>query len=180
MASSNNVFAEPMLDDETFLEEYVDDLRALQEEGHLPSDFNKEVPYKVYSFEGSGCGSHRSIVLSTDDERFFSVELGFIKVDGIKRIYPVTRKIDASHKPKFTFHGTVKMSTATLLSRGIATMKKFGSYFKFCNNCQHFCNYYLDAIDLGETKKMTDIEKAGIITLAMAFIALLVSLMLKK
>ena len=180
MASCNDVFAEPMLDDKQFLEKYSKELRALQEEGHLPSDINKEVPYKVYSLEGSGCGSHRSIVLSTDDERFFSVELGFIKVDGIKRIYPVTRKIDASHKPKFTFHGTVKMSTATLLSRGIATMKKFGSYFKFCNNCQNFCNYYLEAIDLGKTKKMTDGEKGGIIALAMTFIALLVSLLLKK
>ena len=180
MASCNDVFAEPMLDDEQFLEKYSKKLRALQKEGHLPLDFNKEVPYKVYSFEGSGYGSHRSIVLSTDDERFFSIELGFIKVNGIKRIYPVTRKIDASFKPKFTFHGTVNMSTATLLSRGIATMKNFGSYFKFCNNCQNFCNYYLEAIELGKTKKMTDGEKAGIIAIASGIIALLFTLMLKK
>ena len=169
-----------MLDDQNFLEDYGKELRALQDSGHLPSDFKKEMTYNVYSIEGSGCGSHRSIVLSSDDKRFFSMELGFIKVDGIKRIYPVTRKIDANLKPKFTFHGTVKMPTGKLLSRGVATLKKFGNYFKFCNNCQNFCNYYLEAIGLGKTKKMTDGDKATLITLAVGILAILLMFVISK
>ena len=181
MALSKDVFAEPMLDDDkTFLEEYARELKALQDEGVLPSDLKKELPYKVYSVEGSSCGAHRSIVLSSDDQKFFTIELGFITVDGIKRVYPVTRKLDASLKHKFTSHGTVKLSTNDLLARGIATLKKFGSYFKFCNNCQHFCNYYLESIGLSKTKKMTDVEKTSLIALALGFCALLLSLILKK
>lgn len=182
MASCNDVFAEPMLEnDETFLEDYSDDLRALQEAGDLPSDLKKKMTYKVYSLEGSGCGSHRSIVLSTDDQRFFSIELGFIyTVDGVKRIYPVTRKIDARLKDKFEYHGTVTMSTGTLLARGVATLKKFGNYFKFCNNCQSYCNYYLEAIGLGHTKKFTDGEKASLISIAAGLFAMLLMLIFKK
>ena len=181
MASCNDVFAEPMLEnDETFLEDYSDDLRALQEAGDLPSDLKKEMTYKVYSLEGSGCGSHRSIVLSTDDQRFFSIELGFITVDGVKRIYPATRKIDARHKHKFKYHGEVTMSTGTLLARGVATLKKFGNYFKFSNNCQSYCNYYLEAIGLGHTREITDDQKASLIIIATGLCAILLMLIFKK
>ena len=58
------------------------------------------------------------------------------------------------------------MSAETLISRGVATMKKFGSYFKFCNNCQHFSNYYLESIGLGETKKLTDSDKTTLAAMA--------------
>ena len=110
------------------------------------------MPFKVHSIQGSGCGPHRSVVLSVDDETFFTVELGFVTVDGKKRIYPVTRKIDARSKHKLSYHGEVTMSVGTLISTAVATLKKFGSYFKFCNKCQHFCNSYLESIGLGETK----------------------------
>ncbi len=182
MASCNDVFAEPMLDDdENFLEDYCNDLTKLQEEGILPTDLKKEMTYNVYSLEGSGCGAHRSIVLSSDDKRFFSIELGFIDTkDGKRRIYPVTEKIDARLKKKFESHGKVSMSTATLLSQGVAVMKKFGNYFKFCNNCQDYCNYYLEAIGLGDKKKMTDVEKTALFSIAAALLAILLMLVLKK
>ena len=181
MALCNDVFAEPMLeDDKTFLQEYTKKLKELQNKGVLPSDLKKEIPYKVYSVEGSSCGAHRSIVLSSDDKRFFTIELGFIKVDGINRIYPVTREIDATHKPKFTSHGTVTMSTGKLLGHGVAVLKKFGSYFKFCNNCQDYCNHYLESIGLGKTKKMTDAQKTSLITLAAGLCAILLMLIFKK
>ena len=83
----------------------------------------------------------------------------FVIVDGTKGIYPVTQKIDASLKPELSYHGEVKMSAGTIISKAVATLKKFGSYFKFRNNCQDFCNYYLESIDLGEIKKLTDSEK---------------------
>ena len=181
MASCNDVFAEPMLeDDKTFLEKYVKELKELQNQGVLPSDLEEEKPYKVYSVEGSSCGAHRSIVLSSDDKRFFTIELGFIKVDGIKRIYPVTKEIPATLKPKFTSHGTVTMSTINLLGRGVTVLKKFGSYFKFCNNCQDYCNYYLESIGLGKTKKMTDVEKTSLIAVAVGLCAIVLKLIFKK
>ena len=182
MASCNDVFAEPMLeDDKTFLEKYVKKLKKLQNQGVLPSDLEEEKPYKVYSVEGSSCGAHRSIVLSSDDKRFFTIELGFTEdADGIHRIYPVTKEIDAILKPNFTSHGTVTMSTATLLGHGVAVMKKFGSYFKFCNNCQDYCNHYLESIGLGETKKMTDAQKLSLITLAAGLCVILLRLIFKK
>ena len=172
MALCNDVYAEPMLeDDKTFLKEYAKQLKKLQNKGVLPSDLEEEKPYKVYSVEGKSCGAHRSIVLSSDDKRFFTIELRLIKdADGINRIYPATNEIDATHKPKFTSHGTVTMSTGELLVRGVAVLKKFGSYSKFCNNCQDFCNYYLESIGLGKTKKMTDFEKIRLITLAAALV----------
>ena len=57
MALCNDVFAEPMLeDDKTFLEKYVKKLKELQNKGVLPSDLKKGISYKVYSVEGSSCG----------------------------------------------------------------------------------------------------------------------------
>ncbi len=180
--ASCNVFAEPMLDDDNFLKEYATQLHALQEAGDLPSDLKKEMTYQVYSFEGSGSGygAHRSIVLSSDGKRFFSMELRLITVDGINRIYPFTQKIDECYKGKLKFHGTVKMSTGTLLSRGVTILKEFGNYFMPCNNCQDYCNYYLEAIGLGDTKMMTDGQKASLISLAVGVLAILLMLILKK
>ena len=177
MASCEDVFAESMLDDDTFLEEYATEVQALRLQGVLPSDLEKKLPYKVYSFEGSSFGAHRSIVLSSDDQQFFTIELGCITVDDIKRVYPVTQTLDASLKQKFKYHGKVTKSTMELLARGVQTLKQFGSYFKFGNNCQDFCNYYLESIGLGETKRMTDVESTKLIA---ALGTLLVSLMLKR
>ena len=176
----SDVFAEPMLDNDDFLNEYVKQLRSLQDQNVLPRDLKKEMPFKVYCFEGSGCGPHRSVVLSADDKTFFSVELGFVTVDGKKRIYPVTRKIDASLKPKLSYHGQVKMSAGTLISTAVATLKKFGSYFKFCNNCQDFCNYYLESIGLGETKKLTHSDKTTLAAMAVGVLTILLMILFKK
>ena len=175
----SNVSAQPMLDNVDFLNIYVEQLRSLQNQNVLPRDLEKEMPFKVYSIEGSGCGTHRSVVLSADDKTFFTVELGFIIIDDTRRIYPVTEQMDASLMPKLFYHGQVNMSAGTLISRALATMKKFGSYFKYCNNCQHFCNNYLVAIGLGETKKMTDSDKASIAAMAIGLLAMLMKLVKK-
>ena len=72
MASCND-------DDEKFFEEYYANLQELKETGHIPLNIKKKVPYKVYSLQGISCGSHRFIVLSSDDKRFFSIELEIIE-----------------------------------------------------------------------------------------------------
>ena len=76
MALCNNIFAEPMLDTEQYLEEYKQQLIELDKRNLLP-DLNMELKYKVYSIQGSGFGAHKSIVLTTNDEQFVTVEAWF-------------------------------------------------------------------------------------------------------
>ena len=128
--------------------------------------------YKVYSIRGSEFGSHKSIVLTPDDKNFLTVELGFIKVEGKKHIYPVTKQIPESSKTKLEYLGTIKAKGEDLLGKAVAVMKRFGSYFKFCNNCQDFCNMYLEAIGLKQAQSLTDGDKvatAGIFAGIIAF-----------
>lgn len=179
MAVCNDVFAEPMLDEDEYLDKYLKQLRSLNEEGLLP-DLKKEMVYKVYSIQGSDWGAHKSIVLTTNDKNFVTVELGFIKIDGKKRIYPVTRSLKPASKANLTFHGEIKTTGGKLISKAVATMKKFGSYFKFCNNCQDYCNLYLESIGLGKEKKLTDGDKAILVTIAGAVLLLILAVFARR
>ena len=69
--SSTDIFAEPMLDNEDYLEEYMKQLTELDKKGLLP-DLDATLNYKVYSIRGSQFGTHKSIVLTTDDEHFIT------------------------------------------------------------------------------------------------------------
>ena len=159
MASSpSDVFAEPMIDSDDYLKEYVKQLRKLNAQGLLP-DLKKTLKYKVYSIQGSGFGAHRSIVLTSDDEHFVTVELGFITVNEKKHIYPVTKAIDKSFVPKMKYLGEINTTGNQLIGKALAVMKRFGSYFKFRHNCQDFCNRYLEAIGLTEAKTLTTGDK---------------------
>ena len=170
--SSNDVFAEPMLDTEEYLEKYKKQLIELDKKKLLPK-LNLKLKYKVYSIRGSEFGAHKSIVLTTDDEHFVTVELGFIKVDGVKRIYPVTRAVDKSRKAKMEYLGEIQATGEELIGKAVAVMKKFGSYFKLCNNCQDYCNMYAEAIGLKHAQKLTDGDKAAIAGILAAIVAFL-------
>ena len=158
MALCDDVFAEPMLDTEQYLEKYKQQLIELGKQNLLPN-LNKKLKYKVYSIQGGNFGAHKSIVLTTNDEQFVSVELGFIKIDGKKHIYPVTRKIDKALKPKMEYLGEIEDTDINLIGKKVAVMKRFGNYFKFCNNCQNFCNMYTEAIGLKQAQTLTDRDK---------------------
>ena len=173
---SHEKFAEPMLEGEEFLQEYIDQLKPLLKDGTIPN-LGEKKEFQVYSIKGSGFGSHKSIVLSADGQRFFSVELGFITVDGEKRIYPVTRKIPSSIKDKLTSLGKIEATSGDLISKAIALMKKFGSYFKWCNNCQDYCNYYLEEIGLSKAQTLTDGDKGIILGFAAAILVILYKLL---
>ena len=80
-------------------------LAKLNEKGLLPN-LDAILTYKVYSFGGSDFGAHKSIVLTTTDRHFVTVELGLMTVDGKKHIYPVTRELHPSNKPKLEYLGT--------------------------------------------------------------------------
>ena len=157
--SLTDVFAEPMLDSDSYLQRYKNQLIELDKKGLLPK-LDATLTYKVYSIRGSEFGAHKSIVVTADDEHFFTVELGFIKVNGKKHIYQVTRQLHPSNKPKLEYLGTVKAKRQDLIAKAVAVMKQFGNYFKFCKNCQDFCNKYVEAIGLKEAKSLTDGDKA--------------------
>ena len=151
-----------MLDTEEYLQEYKDQLIDLDKKGLLPR-LDVNLTYKVYTIRASQFGAHKSIVLSTDDEHFITVELGFITVDGKKHIYPVTRQLSKSAKAKMEYLGTINAKGEDLIGKAVAVMRHFGSYFKFCNNCQNFCNMYAEAIGLKNAQTLTDGDKATII-----------------
>ena len=174
--SSSDIFAEPMLDTDHYLQEYKEQLTELDKEGLLPR-LNLKLGYKVYSLRGSKFGAHKSIVLTTDDEHFVTVELGFIKVNGKKHIYPVTRSVDKSALAKMEYLGKVEATGQELIGKAIAVMKKFGSYFKFCNNCQDYCNMYTEAIGLKQSQTLTDGDKVALAGLVAAIVAFLFAVM---
>ena len=136
--------------------------------------------YKVYSIQGSEFGSHKSIVLTTDDEHFVTVELGFIIVHGKKHIYPVTKQLPKSMKSKMEYIETIEAKGQGLIGKAVLVMKHFGSYGKLCNNCQDFCNMYLEAIGLKKAQKLTDGELAVITGGALGAITVALFSMLSK
>ena len=174
--SLTDVFAEPMLDAKEYLKKYREQLVDLDKKGLLPK-LDVNLTYKVYSIRGSEFGAHKSIVLTTDDEHFVTVELGFIKVDGKKHIYPVTRSLSKSMKSKMEYLGTIEAKGEELIGKAVAVMKQFGSYFKFCNNCQNFCNMYVEAIGLKKAQTLTDGDKAKIAGIVAAIVAFLFAML---
>ena len=173
--SPNDVFAKPMLETDEYLEKYRQQLIELDKKNLLPN-LNLKLKYKVYSIRGSEFGAHKSIVLTTDDEHFVTVELGFIEVDGVNHIYPFTKAVDKSLKAKMEYLGEIQATGEELIGKAVAVMKKFGRYFKLCNNCQDFCNMYTKAIGLEHARKMTDGDKAAIAGILAAIVAFLFAL----
>ena len=165
-----------MLDDKEHLEDYRQQLLELDKKGLLPR-LDVNLNYKVYSIRKSGFGAHKSIVLTTDDEHFVTVELGLITINETKHIYPVAQELPKSSKSKLEFHGTITAKGEDLVVKAVTVMKKFGSYFKFCNNCQDYCNYYLEEISLKQAQSLTDGDKAPVAAIATAIIAFLFALM---
>ena len=147
-----------------YLHEYWWKVVDLENKGFLP--FNKLdvcLPYYVFSIGGSKFGAHKSIVLTTDNERFVTVELGFRTVDGRKFTSPVTRPLlELLAENKLEYLGTIMATGVDLIEKAVVVMKQFGSYSKFCHNCQDFCNMYLKAIGLRQAQTLTDGDKVSV------------------
>ena len=172
MASCDEIFAEPMIVTEEYLEKYRKQLTKLENQNLLPV-MNQKLKYKVYSIQSEYIGGHKSIVLTTTDQHFVSVELGFQIVNGKKHIYPVTRKIDVALKPKMTYLGVIEATGEDLVAKAVAVMRHFGKYFKLLKNCQNYCNMYLEAIGLKKAKSLTDADKVAILGMIGGIISLL-------
>ena len=164
--------AEPMLDTDKYLKKYLKQLDELGKQGLLPK-LDEELQYQVYSIKESGFGAHKSIVLTTDDEHFLTVELGFTEVKGVKHVSPVTQHLPKSAKPKMEKLGTIVAKGEDLIVKAVAVMKHFGSYFKFGNNCQDYCNKYAAAIGLQGAQSLTDGDKVALTGLVGAILAFL-------
>lgn len=181
--SLSDIFAEPMIDTEKYLQKYKDQLIDLHKKGLLPR-LDVNLTYKVYTIRGSQFGAHKSIVLTTDDEHFITVELGFITVDGKKHIYPVTRELSKAAKAKMEYLGTINAKGEDLIGKAVAAMKQFGSYFKPCNNCQDFCNMYAKEIGLSNVQTLTDGDKVGVrgtcIAIASGIVSLFLILLMRR
>ena len=180
--SGSDLFAEPMLDTDEYFNKYLEQLDELGKNGLLPK-LDEELQYQVYSIKGSGFGAHKSIVLTTDDEHFLTVELGFMEVDGVKHIYPVTQHLPKSSKPKMEELGTIFAKFEDLILTAVAVMEHFGGYFKFCKNCQDYCNYYVEAIGLEGARSLTDADKVtitGLVSGLMGGILAILAAVLRK
>lgn len=175
--SLSDIFAKPMLDTEEHLKRYKERLIELDRKGLLPK-LDVTLTYKVYTIRGSEFGGHKSIVLTTDDKHFVTVELGFCEVDGKKRTCPMTRPVSKSLKSKMEYLGTINAKGEDLIGKSVAVMKQFGSYFKPCNNCQDFCNMYAKEIGLNNVQTLTDGDKVGVIGTCIAIASGIVSLFL--
>ena len=172
MSSGGEIFAEPMLDTEEYLQEYMQQLTKLDKKNLLP-DLTLKLPYKVYSIQESGIGGHKSIVLTTNDKQFVSVELGIKEYEGRNHIYPVTREIKRNLKPDMEYLGEIEATGEDLIAKAIAVMKHFGEYFKFGNNCHDFCNRYIEAIGLKEAQTLTKNDTEAIVGMIARIISFL-------
>lgn len=175
--SLTDFFVAPMLDDDEHLEEYFTQITELGKNGLLPN-LDETLTYKVYSISGSHFGAHKSIVLTTNDKHFITVELNFKIFAGKKHIYPRTRELPSSIKPHLTEIGEIKAKGLDLIVKAVAVMKRFGTYSKLSNNCQDFCNRYLEAIGLKGS--LTDVHKAAIGAIVAGIMLLGVVVALRK
>lgn len=73
--------------------------------------------------------------------------------------------------------GTITATGQDLITKAVAVMKHFGSYFKLCNNCQDYCNMYAEAIGLQGARSLTDGDKLTLTGLAAAILVFLVAVM---
>ena len=93
-----------------------------------------------------------------------------VRVDGKfkKHTFPVTRRVPKSYKSEMKYLGEVSNTAKILINeKALEVMKKFGCYFKPCNNCQDFCNKYVKAIGLPKAaQEITDADKGWLTTLA--------------
>ena len=148
MSCKGPLCAQPMLGSRKCIEKYYQELIDLTKKCKLPN-LLANLEYKVYTICGSNIDAHKSVVLSHNDINFFTIELGFYKMsDGETHVKPVTKALDSSLRSKLEFIGTVKTTGAILFEKAVEAMRKFGGYYKFCNNCHDYCNTFLESIGL--------------------------------
>lgn len=147
MSCENVLQADVLLDDDRHLKLYAERLWKLEEEGYLPN-LTTALNYHVYTIQASGLYGHRSVVFSTNYHHFVTLELCLWNENGKNYVLPVTRALNNVYRSKLHYCGTIYTTGEQLIKQALVSMKAFGSYFKACNNCRHFCDTFLVAIGL--------------------------------
>ena len=136
--------ANPVLMDQKHIDEYWEQLHELGRQGMLP-DLSENLQYKVYTIKAGGVCGHKSVVLSSNNIHFVTVELGFSKNNGKWHVSPVTKALAAKHHSKLSFHGVVSKTGYQLISTALEVMKKFGIYDRLTRNCHDYCHMFIKA-----------------------------------
>lgn len=149
MATSCNTCSEvftanAVLTDQKYIEEYWKQLDELNNEGMLP-DLSIELQYYVYTIESGGFCGHKSVVLSSNNIHFVTVELGLCKENGNWYIRPVTNALPSKSHSKLLFQGKIAKTGYQLINTALDVMKKFGSYHRLFRNCHHYCDMFIKA-----------------------------------
>ena len=143
--SCSEIFhANPVLTDQRHMDEYWEQLHELERQGMLP-DLSEQLQYHVYTIKAGGVCGHKSVVLSSNNIHFVTVELGFYKNDGKRHVGPVTRALRAEHHSKLSKHGIVCKTGHQLINTALDVMKKFGDYNRVCRNCHDYCRMFITA-----------------------------------
>lgn len=133
-----------MLTDQKHIDEYWEQLHELGRQGMLP-DLSEKLQYYVYTIKAGGVCGHKSVVLSSNNIHFVTVELGFYETDGKYHVQPVTKALAAEHHSKLSFHGKVVKTGHQLINTALDVMKKFGKYNRLFRNCHNYCDMFIAA-----------------------------------
>lgn len=136
--------ANPVLTDQKHIDEYWEQLRELGRQGMLP-DLSEKLQYYVYTIKAGGVCGHKSVVLSSNNIHFVTVELGFYNNDGKWHVKPVTKALAAKNHSKLSFHGKVGKTGHQLINTALDVMKKFGKYHRLFRNCHDYCRMFITA-----------------------------------
>lgn len=141
---SNVCEANAVLTDQGSIDEYWKQLHKLDNEGMLPN-LNQELYYNVYTIKAGGACGHMSVVLSSNNIHFVTVELGLQKKGGQWYVFPTTRKLGQGNHHKLVRHGQVMKTGYQLINSALEVMKKFGRYNRVCRNCHNYCDMFIKA-----------------------------------
>lgn len=146
--SCSGVFeANAVQTDDEAITEYWKQLEVLGEQGMLP-ELQQQLWYHVYTIEGGGFCGHKSVVLSSNNIHFVTVELNIRQKNGRLYVYPKTRALAQEHHSKLAYYGKVVKSGYQLIETALNVMIKFGSYNQVCRNCHDYCRMFIEAIGL--------------------------------
>ncbi len=159
--------AEAFLDNDNTTEILGKQQKKLAEEGFLPSDMDAVCTFHVYWLQGD-FAKHASIVFTSNNEHCVTAELQWFTPPPTFQhtCLPWANGFllsqNQSRTSKMTKCGTVRRSARQVILAGIQAMRRFGSYGKYTNNCQNYCNLVLEV--LGLSTQWTDTGKMLVIS----------------
>ena len=120
---------------------------------------DERMKYNIYVHkEGLSGNFHHSIVVRDAQEKYEYVTLELGKEGG--RVVPRCRQFQGRTK-NLQWRKEVESTFREMCREAIEILRSMGSYFLFGNNCQNFCNYFLESMNA--EKYMTTVSKLGLV-----------------